>query len=393
MSTPNVVDLSENADEWEASLKQAHIDYLPDPMVLRSAELLLLGQSGSRHAGEPENVWAVISKNLDGVVTFFHLLMTRERVPMIDYHYTFGEPHLVRLLGDIAVPVHAAPNVYQAALNEAQHKVRKLDFTRIPTALVTDVATELGDAGYEWFPEPGISLSAEQRIVASFVMGGAIFGAYAQITGTDHVLQSKRSRAMAALAVDQSEEPLWGHRQERELFERLTEIINRDQHLAAHDFAAPPSILPLILSRKDAPTSTGALLEQVLGHRASDLGGAYRAWHNDLRRAWSLGRHDFAAEASVEAVRGELARRFNLAAEEIRKQDDSRGTAIQLEARIGPFLKASTEVQPSVPPQLRNWLADTLLFRRHRKLLLRMSLAQRSFDNLTIALKRLWSSS
>ncbi len=392
MNTPDVVDLPENAYEWKASLEKAHIDYVPDPMVLRSAELLLLGQGGSRHFGEPEKVWGVISKNLDGVVTFFHLLLTRERIPLIDYHYTFGEHHFVRLLGDIAVPVHAAPAVYQAALNDAQRKVRELDFTRIPTALVTDIAAELGDAGYEWFPDPGTSPSAEQRIIASFVMGGAIFGAYAQITGTDHVLQTKRSRAMATLAVDQSKEPLWGHRRERELFKRLCEIINRDQHLAAHDFVAPPSILPLILSQKDPPTTTGALLEQVLEHRDTDLGGAYRAWHNDLRGAWALGRHDFVAEASVEAVRGELARRFNLAAEQIRTQDDSRGTAIQIEVAFGP-VKASTEVRPSVPPQLRNWLADNLLFRRHRKLLLRMSLAQRSFDNLTMALKRLWSSS
>ena len=40
--------------------------------------------------------------------------------------------------------------------------------------------------------------------------------------------------------------------------------------------------------------------------------------------------------------------------------------------------------------RLRNWLVDAVIMRGHRKLMMRMVLAQASYDNLTRGLKRLW---
>ncbi len=39
METPDVVNLPDNEEEWAAGLQKAHIDYIPDPMVLRARQL------------------------------------------------------------------------------------------------------------------------------------------------------------------------------------------------------------------------------------------------------------------------------------------------------------------------------------------------------------------
>ena len=38
-------------DEWKEQLEVDEIDFIPDPMILRSAELFLLGKSGAGEAG------------------------------------------------------------------------------------------------------------------------------------------------------------------------------------------------------------------------------------------------------------------------------------------------------------------------------------------------------
>jgi hypothetical protein len=45
----------------------------------------------------------------------------------------------------------------------------------------------------------------------------------------------------------------------------------------------------------------------------------------------------------------------------------------------------------TLPNWIRNWLVGSIQFRSHRKVLLRMALAQHHSDNLLLGLKRLWN--
>jgi hypothetical protein len=55
----------------------------------------------------------------------------------------------------------------------------------------------------------------------------------------------------------------------------------------------------------------------------------------------------------------------------------------ELEADLG-------KVTVALPNWIRNWLVEAIQFRSHRKILLRMALAQHNSDYLLLGLKRLW---
>jgi hypothetical protein len=85
---------------------------VPDPMVMRIADLFIDGRSFAQKSGlDQAKVWSTISNNVDSLYTFFHLLMTRERVPLIDYDYTFNTTNFTALR-EVAVEVH--PGIYAA---------------------------------------------------------------------------------------------------------------------------------------------------------------------------------------------------------------------------------------------------------------------------------------
>jgi hypothetical protein len=99
---------------WPRQFEEAGLDYVPDPMVLRAAELFIGGRQYCRRLQlDDEKAWPVIERNIDGILAFFHVLMTRERIPMIDYEITFMGALFVSLIGDIALNVHPGYDVYQ----------------------------------------------------------------------------------------------------------------------------------------------------------------------------------------------------------------------------------------------------------------------------------------
>jgi len=396
--------------DWSASFQEAAVDFVPDPMMLRAAELFLLGQDRAAEAGAvggPDEVWGVVDRNMDGVLAFFHVLMTRDRIPLIDYETTFPSHHFSEILGDVVVPVHVDHGVYTAVKQEAQDKVRdrREDLRALPPAMIADIARELGTSGYEWYPDPGLDLPGDQRVAATFLLGGIIFGGYAQAAGVDHILQSKRSRLFAALTVPQAEDPLWGFRKEQELFRRFQQYIAIDDRLRADEFELPPSVVPHLLLQDPPPRTPGELLERALALRESPAGRAYREWHRRLRHAWSLGRHDDAAERAVVEVLRELKKRFPHGQAD---EDDRPILAMKVdigleaeakvggepwpaEAKLGGKVEAK-DIRVGIPNRLRNWVVDRLPFQRHKKLLLRLSLDQRKYDNLMRHLRQLWQS-
>ena len=149
------------------------------------------------------------------------------------------------------------------------------------------------------------------------------------------------------------------------------------------------------------------LVEEALKLRESPMGRDYRAWFAELRGAWARGLRAEAAEASARAVLTDLKKRF--------PRDPATGhtspadepiwaTKLEIGAEVG--LKAGSEKGPvdfkatavlkagdvrvGLPNRIRSWIIDHLPMKRHRKLLLRMSLDARQFEDITADLRKRW---
>jgi hypothetical protein len=140
---------------WPIAFRAADLDYVPDPMVLRAAELFIGGRQYCRQVQklDDEKVWPIIEKNIDGILAFFHVLMTRERVPLIDYESTFPSDFLRSLVGEITLEVHPDRAVYERLKTEGLQKLQSFDASRSSKKLVNNLRNELLAVGYSWVPE------------------------------------------------------------------------------------------------------------------------------------------------------------------------------------------------------------------------------------------------
>jgi hypothetical protein len=376
------------------------LDYVPDPMVLRAAELFVGGRQYCRQTQQldDEKVWPIIQKNIDGILAFFHVLMTRERIPLIDYEYTFPSDFLRSLMGEITLEVHPSRSVYETIKADGLQKLRTFDATRLPKKLVDNLGNELLAVGYSWVPElDGLSVDPTDQEVASFILGGLIFGGYAQASGSDHLLQNQRAAMFVALSGTNGPSMTRGIKKERELFAALNKLTNQDEQFRVEQEEAPPTVLHHLLSH--GIDNTRRLLEEALKLRDSSAGQRYRLWHTQLRNAWRLGHCDTNAEAELKAVAEELTRRLSGKPLVLTKLTVEGSASASVGANLGmaeASVSASARTTPmtvsvTVPNRLRNWFVDQFCLERHQKLLLEWSLDRRSFDDLAFGMKTAWS--
>jgi hypothetical protein len=195
----------------------------------------------------------------------------------------------------------------------------------------------------------------------------------------------------------------WGWKKESELFAQLDRIAQRDPHVVAtRDRPLPPTVLTLLVENAKNPRD---LLDQALRMREEDEWKDYRCWYARLRKAWADGRHDAAAEMDVhrvtEEIRTRLAQRQKkgepglLRETEIAFKADAHEKA-KFKGKVElslPGVKVGGEVDNlrlQLPARLRNWYVDTFRMHDHCKLLMRMSLAQGSYDISTRGLEKVW---
>ena len=174
-----------------------------------------------------------------------------------------------------------------------------------PVELIHDVNQQLGAFAYDWHTElPGLrAATPQQRKIAEFLVGGMVFGGYAQATGTDHLIQPKRSDLLLAVSAPPAKDSAWRQGQEEKLFSDFKlYCANKDINVRATDFRAPPTVLPYLLLQEPAPARPMDLLERCLTLRENRLGQDYRNWYEQLRKSWSLGRDDPDAEKSIQDV-------------------------------------------------------------------------------------------
>jgi hypothetical protein len=194
-----------------------------------------------------------------------------------------------------------------------------------------------------------------------------------------------------AMTINPAQRTQWGWDQESALFAELDAIALNDPNIATRDRHLPPTVLALLVETAKNPRD---LLDQALKLREEDDWKEYRHWHSRLRKAWAEGKHDADAEADVHRVTVEITKRLAQRQRTHKTIEISqKEVAIKrkISVTLGPLtIEAEHLEQLQLPDPLRNWFVDTFRMRGHRKLLMRMSLAQHSYDNLALGLRNVW---
>jgi hypothetical protein len=393
MTESGFVQINKNtlsADEplgWSA-FDKAKLDVVPDPMVLRTGETFLVGMSGVQQLGlDPEEVWKSIDENLGSLFAFFDLLMTRDRIPLIEYWHTFTN-RLPEILGPLAAPVTVNYEIYDKVRKEVVEKLNARQGLFLDAKLVAEINEELTAYAWNWRPQVDMPYADESTLrAARFLVGGMIFGSYAAAAGADHVVQPTRSRLMLEASAPADKQTLRGRTKESELFSAFKKHCAAVTDVRVDDLTGAPSALALILYERPNLRGTPDVLQEVLRLRDSGSGKRYRTWFQELRRAWALGQRP-KGEDDARDVLAELRRRSATDAE------IAGGVKVDITLRasekgLGGEVKVK-DVPLHMPPWLRGWMVSYLPFKPHRRFLLRLSLAQGRYEDITLHLNRLW---
>jgi hypothetical protein len=383
-----------NHTDWQEKFPGGQPEVIVDPMIFRSADVYLRGRKGveqSLPGKKPDDVWKALSANVGSLVTFFDALILSERLPIIDYGFTydsqigFDQYDLYRVCNNAAnakllVSVHVMMAAYKQAKAAAVEEMRERP--AISDELAASIRQEMSAFDYNW--QPDLSMlgelpeDEEQLVLLRFLYGGLLFSAYAQTTGAAHLLQPKRSRLYLAASLDA---PSASYDYERELFDELTRIARQTEGLQEGliKVDAFPSFLPFLLSR--APASPDQLLRSALSLRGSGAVSDYRSWRRQLIDDWrDEGKIDRANEKKIREITRAVRRELGLPEE----MSLDVGLSVGL---TGVGIKADRALPVG---RLWGWVLRQLPGRRYTKLLTRMHLAAREYRHLDRHLLTLW---
>ena len=367
-------------------------DVVIDPLVLRYGEIFLGGQKAAGERADAK--WRAIASDIGGLLLFFDQIVLRERIPIFNYGDTFdaGLNLSQRVLThvneyeEILVEVDVQPSRYWQAKDVAIEQVKELfDKKRtLPDNLAREIIHYLSVFEYEWNPNvDALALKREKdRRLAAFLVGGLVFGAYAQQTGAPHVLQPKRSRLFTAVSL-KSENA--SDTFESKLFSDLTRVMR-----AAGGTVEDMPILsftPLLLSRGHADETAADLLRRALAFRSLPAVRDYRTHLAMLFAKWAKeGSISQETRRSVRRMTERVARELGVAKSEL---VSARLKAAQLSAGGLPGVDASVDLREGTK-RLWGWIFPGLINRGSRKLLTRATKAQSEYPDVAKALRRRW---
>ena len=365
-----------------------------DPMILRCGEVFLRGSANSY---DQNSAWDLLSKNIHALGTFFDRLILEKQIPVFDYSATFDvdmpfEGRTLAAINDneeVLVNVNVRFEAYMDVKNAALAELTKFYKGGVAGVsgqqtheILRDLASIVGElttSGYAWYPNLGdltFENPDEQRL-AAYILGGLIFGAYAQLAGTDHLMQPKRSRLFLALTLKQNT----ARGAEDYLFTKLGELSGRP----ATDIPYTPTFFPLLLSESNTPAE---LLRNAMKYRKSPEVRDYRAWLNealdDFKRNGHIATKRFReVERIAASIRGKLA---GIPFPQVEIKTTVADVAGLKTPGVGIDLTAPAKAA-------WGWTISQLPGKRHRKLLTRAIIADREFIDLGVRTSTVWSGS
>jgi hypothetical protein len=372
----------EKAEDWQTIA--AIGGPVVDPMILRCGELFLRGASEARDSG---GAWDLLSKNIHALGAFFDRIILDEKIPVFNYADTFDldqnfdERALSRVNADeeVLVDVDVRWLAYQTVKAAAESELIRLYSSGVAGIKAQEAANILGEltqSGYAWYPRiDAINLpDGDEKRIAAYILGGLIFGAYAQLAGANHFMQPKRSRLFLALSLNQET----GRSAEEYLFAKLGELTGRP----IADIPYTPTFFPLLLAQSNGPAE---LLKNALKMRKSAEVADYRAWLRETMDDFSRnGRISIARTREVEKIQSAVQRK--LAGMPL-PQVDLKMTLADV-AALKPPIPGIDLTQPAKAGW--GWFIDQLPGYRHRKLLTRAIVADREFVEINLRVSTVW---
>jgi hypothetical protein len=374
--------------DWKQLADQG-VNAVLDPMVVRCGELFL---RGVKEATFPEAVWDLLEANIHGVAMFFDRLVLDEKIPIFNYGDTFD----MRLNFDQRVfsrindydnalydintgfgPDCQYDQVKRAALAEL---AKVYDGThRVSQNLASDILGELSAAEYEWSPSlyglPYVPEPENERRLAAFLLGGLIFGGYAQRIEGDHVLAPKRSRLFLAVALGKDSV---GRLIEENLFAEL----KSRSHFHSEDLPWTPSLFPYLLSKARVPLD---LIELVAKLRKTTEVREYRRWLREVLRDAQDGKVSIEKRKDVKALLASIDRTLGSV---------PRLPTVEVKVTVADVVKGKPPGAVDFTPTLKTlwgWFLENLPGNRYRKLLTRAVVADNEYPVLMNRIKNLWN--
>jgi hypothetical protein len=252
-------------EDWQ-NLSMQGLNIVVDPMVFRCGELFLNGVKGTE---APIETHEVLTKNVHALGMFFDSIILNEKIPVFNYGDTFDamlnfdQRTLTRIndyedvLFDIDVDYGPYHEVKTAALDELLKLYKGPN--KIKESMASDIVKELSVVGYSWKPSIGLGsglnpsieylenelLSETEKTLAAYLLGGLIFGGYAQQMEAEHILQPKRSRILLALSFGSESAD---YTLEDQLFDELKKRASTHYE----DLPWMPTFFPYLLSKADS---------------------------------------------------------------------------------------------------------------------------------------------
>jgi hypothetical protein len=347
-----------------------------DPMIVRCGELFLRGAGG---VAAPGHAWDVLTRNIMAIGTFFDRLILEPQLPVFNYADTFdhGQNFERRVFGrvnaneEVLVDVDVAYDQYQGVKAAALTEVLKLygsgNVSAEQEAARTRIDSELAAVGYAWYPDLGpqaATLTDDQRRLASFLLGGMIFGGYAQLMGAAHFMQPKRSRLFLALSLNMPAD----HTAEEHLFRALASTLN----LTTAELPFVPSFFPLLLHESSGPAD---LLDRALAMRSAQEVVDYRQWLAAALADFAQnGRIGLTYQRDVATIAARIKRRLDGA-----PWPDAQPSLTAVSVDLTKPMKAAW-----------GWVVEQLPGYRHHKLLSRALLTQASYVAIDRRVQTVW---
>ncbi|RQS71529.1 hypothetical protein DID96_12380 [Burkholderia sp. Bp8963] len=380
---------------WQAFANT--VSFVPDPMILRAGEVFANGAKGAKAlAASDLEVMTALRDNIGGLIEFFDLLVAYDRMPLIDYEYTFDKDSVPMpigtLLGDKALPVTIGYRAYESVKMGALRLLAAMDLGRI--AQFGHQLAELNALRYQWRPRlddgnqegwlaQAAQLDPATQLAAQFLLGGLIFSGFAQASVTDHIMQPKRSRLYLALTAAPPTTGGVTHEEEEAVFTAAEQGLHGTRASARRLDALPP-VLPYLLAKAPDTVTAADLLKQALDFANTNEGDSYH-------QAAALIRGDGIQAAQT----ADLAKAARAQAQALltpfSKLADGEG-GLKVEASVGfegPKLSASKTLY--APAWLKLWWNDQTPFGGLRKTFRRMWLAHESYEALEKRLIAAWA--
>jgi hypothetical protein len=374
--------------------------FVPDPMILRAGEVFVNGLSGTKALGQPDlNVWAALQENIAGLSDFFDLVVTRDRIPLIDYDYTFDVDSVARplkeLLGAKALPVTIGYEPYNVVKRGAFNSLRRIELPRVQA--FGSQLRELDSLRYDWQPklrdyqgeESWLShvdvLNDDTCRAARFLLGGFIFSGFAQASGTDHYIQPKRSRFFLSLTAAPKVIGQIGHDVEQQIFDEALEELNGTTAVV-HRLDGLPPVLPYLIAKAGPRATAPDILKFALAFPETTDGKRYCAAAADLRKdgVQAQTAKDAAFVAREEALK--MLKPFSRLAEH------NGGFHVEVSVGMeGPKAALSRELH--LPAWLRLWWNDQSPFGGVQKTFRRMWMAAESYQRFEKQIREIWGRS